>query len=64
VFIVKMSLIAIAGTNAAMLHTGVMRTVAAWDVNVLPPLRVRVAALLSIALWTVVIACGRFLAYT
>jgi hypothetical protein len=33
-------------------------------VNALPPLRVRIAALLSIVLWMVVIACGRLLAYT
>ena len=64
VFILKMGLIATAGVNAAMLHTGVMRTVAAWDINVLPPARVRWSALLSIVLWMVVIACGRFLAYT
>ena len=64
IFVLKMGLIATAGINAAMLHTGVMRTVGAWDVDVLPPARVRWSALLSILLWTVVIACGRFLAYT
>ena len=64
VFIFKMGLIATAGVNAALLHTGVMRTVAAWDVNVMPPLRVRLAAVFSILLWTTVIACGRLLAYT
>jgi len=64
VFILKMGLIGTAGVNAALLHTGVMRTVTGWDVNVLPPARVRLAAIVSILLWTVVIACGRFLAYT
>ena len=64
VFIFKMGVIATAGVNAALLHTGVMRTVAAWDVNVMPPLRVRLAAVFSILLWTTVITCGRFLAYT
>ena len=64
VFIVKLGLIATAGVNAALLHTGVMRTVAAWDVNVMPPLRVWLAAVFSILLWTTVIACGRLLAYT
>lgn len=64
VFILKMALIGTAGINAAMLHTGVMRTVGTWDVNVLPPARVRWSAVLSIALWMIVIACGRFLAYT
>ena len=64
VFIFKMGLIATAGVNAALLHTGVMRTVAAWDVNVMPPSRVRLSAVFSILLWTTVIACGRLLAYT
>ena len=64
VFIFKMGLIATAGVNAALLHTGVMRTVAAWDVNVMPPSRVRLTAVFSILLWTTVIACGRLLAYT
>ena len=64
VFIVKLGLIATAGVNAALLHTGVMRTVAAWDVNVMPPSRVRLTAVFSILLWTTVIACGRLLAYT
>ncbi len=64
VFALKMGLILAAGVNAAMLHAGAFRTVAAWDVDALPPTSVRVAAALSIALWTGVIACGRLLAYT
>jgi hypothetical protein len=64
VFMLKMGLIGASGLNAALLHTGAMSRVAAWDVNVMPPVRVRIAALLSIVLWVVVIACGRLLAYT
>lgn len=64
VFILKMGLILAAATSAAMLHAGGFRDIAAWDVGVLPPRRVRTAAALSIVLWTAVIACGRFLAYT
>jgi hypothetical protein len=60
----KMGLILAAGINAATLHTGPLRTVGAWDIGALPPLRVRVAAGVSILLWMSVIACGRFLAYT
>ncbi len=64
VFILKMGLILTAGANAALLHTGAFRTVAAWDTGVMPPASVRFAAALSIVLWTCVIACGRLLAYT
>lgn len=64
IFILKMGLILTGIVNAAMLHAGALRTVADWDTGALPPNRVRVAAALSIVVWTGVIACGRFLAYT
>lgn len=64
VFVLKMALILAAGVNAAVLHTGAFRTVAAWDADAMPPAQVRFAAALSIAVWTAVIACGRLLAYT
>lgn len=64
VFVLKMGLILAAGVNAAMLHAGAFRTVAAWDTDALPPVSVRAAAALSILAWTAVIACGRLLAYT
>jgi hypothetical protein len=64
VFMLKMGLIGASGLNAALLHTGPMSKVSAWDVNAMPPVRVRLAALLSIVLWVIVIACGRMLAYT
>ena len=59
-FMLKMGLIAAGGINAAMLHTGPLRTI---DAGALPPARVRVAAALSLGLWIAVIVCGRFLAY-
>ena len=64
VFALKMGLILAAGVNAAVLHTGAFRTVAAWDTGALPPAPVRAAAAVSIVLWIAVIACGRLLAYT
>jgi hypothetical protein len=64
VFILKMGLILFAGANAALLHTGAFRTVTTWDTGIMPPVSVRLAAGLSIVLWTCVIACGRLLAYT
>jgi hypothetical protein len=64
VFMLKMGIILAAGVNAGLLHAGALARVADWDTGVMPPARVRVAAALSIALWTCVIACGRLLAYT
>jgi hypothetical protein len=64
VFMLKMGLILTAGVNAGLLHAGAFAHVADWDTGVLPPPRVRLAAALSIVLWTCVIACGRLLAYT
>ena len=59
VFLLKMTLILVAGVNAAMLRIGVAKR--AWNDD--QPARVRIAAALSIALWIGVIACGRLLAY-
>jgi hypothetical protein len=65
VFGLKMGLILLAGTNAAMLHVGrTWHSIAQWDTVVMPPARVRLSAALSIAIWIVVVACGRLLAYT
>ena len=64
VFMLKMGLLLTAGLNAGLLHAGVLRSVAAWDVGAAPPARARLAAVLSLVLWTCVIACGRLLAYT
>jgi hypothetical protein len=64
VFLVKMSLIFVAGMNALWLHLGPFARARAWDVGGVPPVVVRVAGGVSIVLWLCVIACGRLLAYT
>lgn len=64
VFALKICLILAAGANAAVLHAGALRGAAAWDVERMPPPAARVAAVLSLALWLSVLACGRLLAYT
>jgi len=63
VFLLKMGLILAGGVNALLLHKGPLRTAQAFDMDVMPPPRVRFAAVLSIVLWLGVIACGRLLAY-
>jgi hypothetical protein len=63
VFALKMCLILAGGTNAALLHAGVFRGAANWDVSVMPPLAARAAGAVSLLVWIAVIACGRLLAY-
>jgi hypothetical protein len=63
VFLLKLSLIAIAGLNALAFHLGVYRSVNSWNtVTPAPPLA-RLQALLSLLLWIAIICCGRLLAY-
>jgi acyl-coenzyme A synthetase/AMP-(fatty) acid ligase len=62
-FQLKLLLIAGAIANAAAFHRWPFRSVAAWDVGVPTPGRARAAAVLSLALWTGTICCGRLLAY-
>jgi hypothetical protein len=57
-----MMLILAGGTNAALFHAGTFRRVAAWDTQAVPPVAARMAAVLSLALWLSVLACGRLLA--
>jgi hypothetical protein len=59
----KFGLIAVAGLNIIIFHTGIYRTVGAWDLGYRPPLRAQAAAAVSALCWTGVIAAGRFLAY-
>ena len=63
VFLGKLALISLAGTNAVMFHTGPYVNVAAWDVGLQAPPSARVMAAASIVLWIGVIFCGRWIAY-
>jgi hypothetical protein len=62
-FQVKMASLIAAGLNATAFHAGVFRTVAAWDLEAAAPRAAKASAILSLCLWTMVIACGRLLAY-
>jgi hypothetical protein len=62
-FLLKLALIAAAGVNAALFHTGSFRTVERWDCAAASPPAARIHAALSLILWVSVIACGRLLAY-
>jgi hypothetical protein len=54
----------IALLNSLAFHFTVYGRVREWDHAPVPPRRVRTAAALSLALWTVVVVSGRLLAYT
>lgn len=62
-FVLKMSLLFCAATNAALFHAGVFRNAAAWDVGVAVPGAAKLHAAASLLIWTGVLACGRLLAY-
>ncbi len=61
VFLLKLGLLVLAGMNALAFHAGPYRQADAWPERA-PP-RAMLHALLSLALWFSVIACGRLLAY-
>ena len=62
-FQIKMVAIALAGINAFVFHRTVFRWVAEWDRGVKVPPRARIAGFSSLALWCVVVVCGRMQAY-
>ena len=62
-FLLKLTLIALAGVNALVFHVGVYRSVATWETTHPAPSLARMQASLSLLLWVAVIACGRMLAY-
>jgi hypothetical protein len=62
-FVVMMSLLFCAATNAALFHAGVFRGVAAWDTVVAAPGVAKLHALASLLIWIGVLTCGRLLAY-
>lgn len=63
-FRVKCTAFLLAGANAVIYHRVTQRGIARWNTAVRPPLPVRTAGLISIALWAVVIMAGRMMSYT
>ena len=63
VFRLKLLFITAALVNAAVFHRWPFRAVRDWDTAVAGPPAARAAGVLSLALWTGVVACGRLLAY-
>lgn len=62
-FLLKLSLIALAGLNALAFHLGPYQHVDRWNRNAAAPANARIFAFASIVIWLAVISCGRLLAY-
>lgn len=59
----KMLLLIVAGLNPLVFHSTVYRSVALWDDAPAAPRRARLAAALSLALWSAIVMAGRAIAY-
>ena len=61
-FWMKLGSVGLAGVNALVFHLTTYRSVAKWDRSALP-FEARLAAIMSLALWTGVVVFGRLTAY-
>jgi hypothetical protein len=62
-FRLKMTFLLMAGLNIAVFQFTTSRTMAQWDQDRTPPMSVRLAGGLSLALWAAIAVCGRMIAY-
>lgn len=63
-FRIKMAALLLAALNALLFHYVTQKSSAQWDISAKPPLRVRAAGYVSLALWAIVILAGRMMSYT
>jgi hypothetical protein len=62
-FKVKMILLIFAGLNVLIFNNTIGRRVAAWDLVPTTPVGAKVAAIVSLVLWVLIVAAGRGIAY-
>ena len=62
-FRIKMVLLVGCAINAYLFHKRMNESVSSWDNDAKAPQRIRNGAMLSLGFWTVVVICGRFIAY-
>lgn len=62
-FKIKMVFLILAGLNVLIFNATIGRKVAEWDMAAQTPRAAKVAAVVSIALWILIIAAGRAIAY-
>lgn len=63
-FRIKLLAIGLAGINAVMFHILLKRVPSDVNSAATPPASIRLAGVVSVCLWTVVILCGRLISYT
>ena len=59
----KLILMMAAGLNALLFHYRLTRSVGSWDIAPLAPTNIRFGAKLSLLFWTLIVICGRLIAY-
>jgi len=62
-FRTKMVLLVVCAVNAYLFHNRMNESVSSWDNDARAPSRIRLGAGLSLGFWTIVVICGRFIAY-
>lgn len=62
-FQLKFVAMALAGANMAIFHTLSVRGLPAWDAAGRPPSAARIAGMVSLACWVVVVASGRWIGF-
>ena len=62
-FRVKVVLLILAGLNAFIFHSNAGRRLLDWDNSPLTPTGAKIAGAMSLFLWTLIVICGRFIAY-
>ena len=62
-FKVKMILLVLAGLNVAIFNWSVGRRIPEWDLDPETPRGAKVAAIVSLVLWVLIVAAGRAIAY-
>ena len=62
-FRIKVLALILAGLNVWLFHSKIHRRVSQWDLNPVPPRAARVAGVVSIFAWALVVVTGRMIAY-
>jgi uncharacterized membrane protein len=62
-FRIKVVLLVAAGVNAWLFHRALKASAGSWEMDPIPPKRIRAGAAMSLVLWTLVIIMGRLMAY-
>jgi len=62
-FKIKMILLVLAGLNVLVFNTTIGRKVAQWDLSASTPAAAKVAGVVSLVLWVLIVGAGRAIAY-